>query len=438
MAVLRWLAVPAILGISVGLGLAACSADGDGSEFGGSGSGGGGSSGSGGGTGGVLNTGANAGSGQGGVLNVEPPCEQKDPNADADGDGYSTGMGDCNDCTAQMNPGAYDYYGNGVDEDCSGTPDDEPFGCEVGLPIDANNPMDAARSMGLCRTAIDGAQGAERTWGVISAAYVFADGSTNSQKPDDLFFGNCTGPGGQGSPPNPMSHGVLPQFGNDVAPRDGEFMLALSSGVARSGTVGDSPGGAAMCTRSSTPPGFPTPSTAACPNTQIDDTPVANDPAALELRIRAPSNALSLSFDFNFYTYEYPVYICTEYNDFFVALLYSQHANTPANKNVSFDSQGNPVSVNNGFLEVCQPGNHGGKNFPCPLGNGDLAGTGFEGHAATGWLQTKTPIVPGEEFTIRFAVWDMGDEVLDSTVLIDNFKWDVNEGSTGTVRPPPK
>ena len=429
MAKMRWLGVPAAAGCGLFLALGACSSAGGGSAFGeGTGAGTGGASSAEGGAGGMLNT-----SGTGGALDVNPPCSVADSNVDNDGDGFTGAEGDCNDCSAQMNPGAYDFFGNGADEDCNGVADDEPFGCESGLALDGNNPADAAKAIGLCRFTTE----QERTWGVISAAYVFADGSTSSGEPDNLY-GTCMGDGGWGSPPNPLSHGVLTSFGSNVVPQDEEAMLVLSSGVARAGVNGDSPSAAYMCTKSATPPGFPTPSTAACPGQSIDDTPVANDPMALELRIRAPTNAKSLSFDFDFYTYEYPVYICTEYNDFFVALLDSQHPNTPANKNISFDSQGNPVSVNNGFLEVCEPGSHGGKTFSCPLGTGELSGTGFEEHAATGWLQTTTAIVPGEVFTIRFAIWDMGDEILDSTVLIDNFKWDVEEGETGTDRPPVK
>jgi hypothetical protein len=424
LAVTSWLVV-------VGGGCSSASGDKNVFEGNGGGSGGAGS----GGTGGLLNVGG-GGSGEGGILNTTPPCNAGDPNADSDGDGWSPADGDCNDCTAQMNPGAYDYPGNLVDEDCNGVPDDEPTGCDQGLPMDANDPMSAAKAMGLCKVAQPNAW-PQRTWGVLSARYVFADGSTQSGPPDN-FMGSCTGPGGQGSPPNPMSHGALPRFGPAVAPREGAALVALSSGVAREGVNGDSPGGALMCTQSATPWGFPTPSTAACPGQPIDDTPIANDPMALELVIRAPTNVKSFSFDFDFYTYEYPDWICSEYNDFFVALLFSGHPDVPPNKNISFDSKGNPVSVNNGFLEVCAPGTHNGKTFPCSLGTQELNGTGFESHAATGWLQTKTPVLPGEEFTLRFAIWDMGDEILDSTVLIDNFKWDVNEGQTQTDRPPPK
>lgn len=404
-----------------------CSSAGGDADFGTAG-GGGANNGAGGSAGNLINVSGNGGDGGG---NINPPCGQADPSLDTDGDGFTVGDGDCNDCSIHMNPGAYDFAGNGIDEDCNGTADDEPFGCDQGLPQDGNDALDAAKSLGLCKFT----SASDRGWGVISARYVFPDGSTSSKQPDDFF---CDNGGGPGSPPNGQSHGLLTKFGSKISPRDGASLVALSSGIARSGTVGESPGGAAMCTKSGTPSGFPTNSEAACPGQQVDDSPIANDGIALELTIRAPTNAKSISFDFDFYTYEYPGYICTQYNDFFVSLLYSGHPNNPANKNISFDSQKNPVSVNNGFLEACSPGSHGGKTFQCSLGTSELAGTGFDDSAATGWLQTTANIVPGEEFKLRFAIWDAGDEVLDSTVLIDNFRFDVNEGENQTVRPPPK
>jgi len=356
--------------------------------------------------------------------------------ADADQDGYTVQQGDCDDCNPMINPGAYDYPDNAVDEDCSGKADDEPLGCDQGLAIEGNEPMDAARSLGLCRAATQGATGKGRTWGVVSAKWVLADGSTESLLPHTASTGSCTGQGGIGAPPNAMSHGILPTFGDNITPRQGASLVAISSGVARSGINGDSPGGARMCTKSGTPSGFPTTSPASCPDQTIDATPVAHDPMALELVVRAPTNAKSFAFDFDFYTYEYPGYVCSQYNDFFVALLTSAHPDVPENKNISFDSQHNHVSVNNGFLEVCDSGTHGGKDFPCNLGPSQLSGTGFDGHAATGWLQTSSPIVPGEEFTLRFAVWDQADEMLDTTVLIDNFRFDLEATGTVTIRPP--
>jgi hypothetical protein len=168
----------------------------------------------------------------------------------------------------------------------------------------------------------------------------------------------------------------------------------------------------------------------------------------LRLKIFTPIDAKSFTFDFNFYTYEYPDYICSEYNDFFVAMHSPQLAGLQ-DGNISFDGQGNTISVNAGFLQACNPCNAGGKNFTCPLGYGEILGTGFEtntsyfncmgmqGSAATSWLVTTAPVAsPGAEITLHFAIWDSGDGVLDSTVLIDNFRFELKEGEVGTAPVP--
>jgi hypothetical protein len=216
-----------------------------------------------------------------------------------------------------------------------------------------------------------------------------------------------------------------------------------------------------MCTRSRAPEGFPAPPAEGCgdiflpePDSGVDPRAI-NDAIALEIVIRAPTNANSFSFDFNFYTYEYQTYVCSMYNDSFVTLLYSQSPDVPADHNISFDSQRNSVSVNNGFVEVCEPFTYRGtrngmevtREFPCQQGTQELLGTGFdvnpylpeEGasfHAATGWLRTQANIVPGEELTLRFAIWDTGDQALDSTVLLDGFTWAAKPGQNVTIRPP--
>lgn len=372
-----------------------------------------------------------------------PSC-QNSPTSDFDQDGYTSAEGDCNDCDPQTNPGAYDVADNQIDEDCSGVADDEVLSCDQGPASSADDPLEAARSLGLCRVATADASGGKKNWGVISARWVFPDGTSASLDPGENFFGKkCTsrGGGGMGQPPHPRSRSTLTGFGPNVTPRDGKTLVALSSGIAQAGVIDDSPEGAEMCTKSATPSGFPVSSKAACPRQQIRLDNVANDGIALELEIRAPSNAYGFSFDFDFYTYEYPEFICSEFNDFFVVLLTSKHASTPANKNISFDKQGNPVSVNNGFVEVCTPGMAGGKQFACPMGRKELIGTGFddrtkENSAATGWLRTHAQILPGETLKIRFAIWDMGDEFLDSTVLLDRFVWVVEPGKamTGTDR----
>ena len=380
------------------------------------------------------------GGGSGGTTIQPPePCPPSDPNVDDDGDGFTDAQGDCRDCDNMTNPGALDYPQNGIDEDCNGVADDEPHNCDNGLPIDGSN-ADAVKSIDLCRTQ----QG--QSWGVMSAQWTFPDGALGSNGSSGNPFGGGTC-GAVGDPPNAQSKGLLPDFGPNVKPRAGGSMLSLSSGVARAGATmaqppatGSSPGGADMCTAGFAAFGFPKDSPS-CKDPfgnplQTANDKNANDAIALEIQVKVPTNSQSCGFDFDYYTYEWPGFVCTQYNDFFVALVASQHPSTPADLNVSFDSQGNPVSVNNSFVEVCDPTvgatNPGGKNFPCTLGTAELQGTGFEPSAATSWLHTQFPVVPGETIKVRFAVWDMGDHILDTTVLIDNF----NCGPTGGDEPP--
>ena len=337
---------------------------------------------------------------------VGAACQYTD-STDHDGDGFSFADGDCNDCDPNANPGAYDVPGNGADEDCSGTPDDEPTNCDVGLAVASATGMDGAKAIGLCRTTTEGATGKAKTWGVISANYVLPDGTTST------------------SSQFAKGHGLLASLGVNN-PQDGKAMLALSSGNAQGNDPSLDKGYTCKA-----PAGYPKPSPA-CPGV-TSGTP--HDGAALELTIRVPTNAKSFAYEENFFPYECPTYICSEYNDFFVAMMTPQVAGLP-DGNIAFDSAGNPISVNNGLLQVCTAQKAGGKNFTCTLGASTLSGTGFEGHAATGWLQTTAPATPGSEITLRFAIWDSGDGELDSTVLIDKWTWSAASAMPGTQPAP--
>jgi hypothetical protein len=385
-----------------------------------------------------------------------PPPDCNGASTDFDGDGYAVSDGDCDDCNASINPGAFDVRVNGIDEDCSGTPDDEAESCDEGLASDGDATI-AARALGICRIASADAEGKERSWGLIAARYVYPDGSSTSLSADDSM--ECDVPTG---PPNALSHGVVGAFGPNVEPRQGSSLVVLSSGVARPGRQpsphgdGFSPEQAFMCTRSRVPDGFPASSYATCGDLVDTFDGPARDPSsaydgiALELEIRAPTNAKGFAFDFDFYTFEYTDFLCSSYNDAFAALLYSNRPDVPADHNIAFDSQNNPVCVNNSFVEVCNPYEYVGtqnglpftRTFTCQYGTDELEGTGFDAdewndaHAATGWLNTRANILPGEVFTLRFAVWDAGDEWHDSTVLIDAFEWETTTGQTMTVRPP--
>ena len=357
------------------------------------------------------------------------------PTEDKDKDGYTVMDGDCNDCDPNVNPGAIEVIavasGDGgipdpVDENCDGKIDNVEPPCDIGLDVADNNPMSGAKAVDLCHAAVG-----PKDWGVTSAKWVMADGSPPP-----------------GNPNFDLGHGILSGFGPNVKVQHGGRMLGLSSGTARQPTDPgySSVGGFDKGYTGNSPQGFPKESPA-CPGTT---TGTPHDPTGLEVKVRAPTNAHGFSFNFNFFTYEWPGFICSTFNDFFVAIL-SPIPMGQSDGNISFDTQGNPVSVNNAFIEVCgcagsggPPCQAGGKTFPCGLGDMGLVGTGFQDqfndHGSTGWLFTKAPVTPGEEITMRWAVYDSGDGVLDSTTLIDNWQWIAEPGThvgTGIV-PTPK
>ncbi len=138
------------------------------------------------------------------------------------------------------------------------------------------------------------------------------------------------------------------------------------------------------------------------------------DMAQLKLTLKAPEGANGFQFDFNFMSAEFPEYYCTEFDDTFLVMLQSQGLTG----NISFDEKENVISINTGFFDVCNPAN--GANCG---GAAELAGTGYDDRGGTGWLTTKAPITPGEEFTLTFYLFDEGDAQLSSQVLIDNFMW---------------
>ncbi len=373
---------------------------------GGGGIGGSGNTGNTGGTGGSTSGTAGSGGEGGGI--TDPPCDNA-PELDGDGDGWTGEQGDCNDCTSMINPGAFDYDGNEIDEDCNGTPDDTVAVCDGALAMDSNDALDAVRAMELCTMQTGD------SWGVVSAAYHHVDGTTGTATDFDL------------------GHGILDDFGDVVLPEAGQQLFAISSGTARD--VNDAgyqdPSGFDKGYTTGAAPGFPKESPA-CPGVTTGE---AHDSIHLKVRIRTPTNAKSFRYNVNMYTWEYPNYICSTFNDFVTAIMIpapSAQADTTCDGlpcgNISFDTQGNPLSVNAGFLEICAPGEYGGKTFDCSLGEEALAGTGFEGHAATGWLQTKAPVEdPGGEIVLEFGAWDSGDGSLDTTGLFDNFEWDLEE-----------
>jgi hypothetical protein len=354
------------------------------------------------------------------------PSSCGDSADDADGDGFRTREGDCNDCVSTINPAAFDVSGNGVDEDCSGAADEPASACELGLAIDSSSAEDAARALGLCSFPSEGS----RAWGVLSARFTDASGNPGLHHPHAV--------------------GLLPDFGA-AKPRAGSTLLALSTGSARAQNQPDYERGCDAlddddcnlefdCDEDGAEPpaGYPKPSKSC--EFPAEGAGLAYDQAALELKLRVPSNANGLSFDSMFYTHEFPHYICLDYNDFF-AVFKEPRERAAADANILFDDNHHPIGVDSALFAVCDPDAPTPKPFACPLGTALLKGTGFGPHerrcglsdyfrggGATGWLKTTAPVDPGSLITLRFAIWDTGDPYFDSTALLDHFTWTTFEG----------
>ena len=53
----------------------------------------------------------------------------------------------------------------------------------------------------------------------------------------------------------------------------------------------------------------------------------------------------------------------------------------------------------------------------------------------TGWLTTTAPVTPGETLHLRFMIFDEGDHIYDSAVILDNFRWQATAVEEPTTIP---
>jgi hypothetical protein len=377
-------------------------------------------------------------------------CDSRtDEETDNDGDGFTNCTGDCCDantegCSApeRVNPGAFEAAGNNVDDDCDGTVDNAADAtCDSALASDTAVPMDFARAIDLCQQS-----NGVGHWGVVSARFLKADG-TGSPLADQHAI-------------RPSWGATSVQLGNQLA------VLSTANAATPSQSNPDySPFQSTILgTSSNFPPDWFLAHNSELPNAPGCPPPLAggaHDPIELELKIRVPTNAESFSLKTNFMSAEFPEYVCTEYNDFFVVLLDSTFAGTPANptdKNLAFykdaTDQIYPVGVNlangnTGLFTVCKNGTTGctdvyESSINTCTSNADLVGTGFDladpgcdGNdqvgGGTGWLTTSGNVVPGEQITLRIAIWDTSDGQYDSAALIDAFQWSLDPSDPGTI-----
>ena len=310
---------------------------------------------------------------------------------DHDGDGYGPEDGDCNDGNPAIGPMAFEIAGNGIDDDCDGTVDETVPPCD-GSTLGNKTAADLAAALGLC-------------------------------EPRFLTHAEMKGPS------DVRARDIISTFG-PFAHVEGAGMVVFSTGIAGDAKspqyVRPQTGTILGADNTAINPDFTVPGISTCGSSQPD---MVNDYSELSLTLKVPQNANSLSFQFHFFSAEFPEYVCTAYNDEFLVEMSSKKSGTGF-ANVSFDAAKNPITINNSFFTICQ--NDAGKpqTQHCAKSVDGLHGTGYDDvllgkpiGGSTGWLSTKTPTIPGDEITLRFIVFDEGDHIYDSAVLIDAFTW---------------
>ena len=160
------------------------------------------------------------------------------------------------------------------------------------------------------------------------------------------------------------------------------------------------------------------------PNSEADhscileglDTSEEQDLVQLALTLNVPANSSSVSFDWKFYSEEFPEFVGSAFDDAFLVESGSSNyvlsgANITAPNNVAFDQNNQLISVNmSGLLAVTA---------------GEASGTTYD--AATPKLTTVAPVAPdATTITLIFSVFDMGDSIYDTAVLLDNVKFDAS------------
>jgi hypothetical protein len=323
-----------------------------------------------------------------------------------DGDGYTPAGGDCNDCDPLINPGAVNIPGDPISYDCSGN-NNPPASCDSGN-TGKNDPTSLTQSIELC---------------------------------DKRFVKSAM----MNGPSDPRARNVMASFGI-LKPQKGANMMLLSNGVAvdenGSGFVNPQDGTILSDTNTFANPLPNLMGASGCGQSGAVDT--VNDYTEIVIQLKAPTNAKSFSFTFQFFSGEYPDYVCTQYNDEFLAIVQSPKS-YPQPTNISFDAMKNPITVNSGFFIVCDNGLTP-QEMHCTQPPTKNNGTGYETPidptienipgGSTGWLTTTAPIMPGEDITLRFVIFDEGDHRLDSAVLIDNFQWALQATTSGPTTGP--
>jgi hypothetical protein len=192
---------------------------------------------------------------------------------------------------------------------------------------------------------------------------------------------------------DPAGHGILSGSAAGF-PRDGGNYLALSSGFTSVSLAPDTADNTSGRLEGAVTPGG------------------GNDMTQMEIELKIPDGVSSLSFKSKFFSEEFPEYVGSAFNDGFVVEVgtstFSVNGSTvdaPGNK--VFDKKGNLITVNTAFGVSAE----------------SAEGTTYDGATPTLITTTTLSNISSSSITLIFSVFDVGDDVLDSTVFLDDLQF---------------
>jgi hypothetical protein len=319
----------------------------------------------------------------------------------------------CLSAVSGMGDATLNVCRDNTDNDCDKKIDELPTSCDDPAKLSQTDAGDYAKAMELCETdytcGVDGKCPGDlkcssgKCLRVLSAS--FNAGSDKRSRAIDSHFAK-SGP---------------------FTPKAGKSFVILSTGLAQYDPKVTCPQSGTEFTNQG-----------ADPDSKASDK-IAYDLSQLSLEVLVPTNAQSFSFNFHFFSTEYPEYVESVYNDTFWVQLNSKKYNG----NISFDSKGVAIRISNAFFSICDVDPClSVTSGMCTSAASTLSGTGYDSDCggssygcyntcsttaacggSTGWLTTTSPVTPGEKIKLTFSIFDKGDHILDSAVLIDNFKW---------------